>query len=145
MLRRQIRWGHLSVTGTLHNLAFSNVHQKKKKKKMEECLSKCCIISFETLVGKNKKEPIHGLKRCSPMAFEAAVLSASWRILSPGEVTTGCCKENMKFLHHTSTLGLVLIFFPLLNYHKQFYLRPPRWFELCGCRQYPWEQNRCEK
>lgn len=130
----------MSVTGTLHNQAFSNVHRKK----VEECLGKGCIISFETLVGKNKNEPIHGLKLCSPMAFGATVASASGRILSPGDFTTGFCKENVKFLHHTSTLCLVLMFFHLLNY-KIFYLRPPRWFGLCSCRQYPWEQNRCEK
>lgn len=45
------------------------------------------------------------------MAFGGTVASASPRIVSPGEFTTGCCKENMKLLHNTSALGLVLIFF----------------------------------
>lgn len=115
------------------------------QKKVEECLGKCCIISFETLFGKNKKKPIHGLKQCLPMAFGGTVVSVSRRSSSPGEFTTGCCKENMKFWHHTSSLSLVLIFFHLPNCNELFYLQPLRWFGMCGCRQYPWEQNRCEK
>lgn len=90
VLCRQIRWGHLSVPGRLHNLAFSNI----QKKNVEECLSKRCIISFESL---GKKTPIHGLQQCLPMAFGAIVASASRRITSPGEFTTGCCKKNTCF------------------------------------------------
>lgn len=106
VLCRQMRWGHLSVPGILHNLAFSN------KKKVEECLSKRCIIRFETLVGEKKKpQTIHGLEQCLPMVFGANVASTMRRISSSGEFTTGCCKNIWHFYNTLQFLPLFCISF----------------------------------
>lgn len=107
VLCRQMRWGHLSVPGILHNLAFSHIQKKKSGRMPQQALHNQL---WDTCWEKTP-QTIHGLEQCLPMVFGATVASTMRRISSSGEFKTGCCKNIWHFYITLQFLPLFCISF----------------------------------
>lgn len=115
VLCRQIRWGHLSVPGTLHNLAFSHIHQKKcgrlpqqvlHNQLWDTCWKNVTYSWAKTLFTDGFWD------YCSVCIMKDLV---TWRVHN-----RLLLRKKKKVLFHTPNLGPVLLSFHLLNHNNLF-------------------------